>query len=178
MIRCGDPSWSDLNLMFSAKVWWLPRCPPIHTLAFILWRLILATAADLWKGIAQDSTVPNFGLSCAKVYQIRISRLQSEKENSLKTFVSIAAISCSPTGPWLGVVGFGFWLTGKLGRAWYRCMVWCMVGLGVSINDVGVLPGWWRHFWWAAPWNGNTKTQIRPPLTCRHQDYMILLLYF
>ena len=57
--------------------------------------------------------------------------------------MSIAAISCSPTGPWLGVVGFGFWLTGKLGRAWYRCMVWCMVGLGVSINDVGVLPGWW-----------------------------------
>ena len=30
----------------------------------------------------------------------------------------IAAVSCSPNGYRLGGVKFGFWLTGKLGRAW------------------------------------------------------------
>ena len=33
-----------------------------------------------------------------------------------------AAVSCSPVPYRFGGVGFGFWLTGKLGRAWHWCM--------------------------------------------------------
>ena len=33
-----------------------------------------------------------------------------------------AAVSCSPNAYRLGGVGFGFWLTGKLGRALHQCM--------------------------------------------------------
>ena len=33
-----------------------------------------------------------------------------------------AAVSCSSSAYRLGGVGFGIWLTGKLGRAWHRCM--------------------------------------------------------
>ena len=36
--------------------------------------------------------------------------------------VNRAAVSCSPDVYRLGGVGFGFWLTGKQGRAWHRCM--------------------------------------------------------
>ena len=35
----------------------------------------------------------------------------------------VAAVSCSPVGYRLGGVGFGFWLTGKLGRAWVGAWV-------------------------------------------------------
>ena len=34
----------------------------------------------------------------------------------------LAAVSCGSIGPGLGGVGFVFWLTGKLGRAWHQCM--------------------------------------------------------
>ena len=34
----------------------------------------------------------------------------------------LAAVSCSPDAYQLGGVGFGFWLTGKLGSAWHPCM--------------------------------------------------------
>ena len=34
-----------------------------------------------------------------------------------------AAVSCSPVTPMLGGVGFGFWLTGKPGRAWVGALV-------------------------------------------------------
>ena len=35
---------------------------------------------------------------------------------------NIAAVSCSPMTLGSAGPGFGFWLTGKLGRAWHRCM--------------------------------------------------------
>ena len=34
-------------------------------------------------------------------------------------FDHLAAVSCSLNTPRLGGVKIGFWLTGKLGRAWY-----------------------------------------------------------
>ena len=40
--------------------------------------------------------------------------------------VALAAVSCSPTWCRLGGAGLGFWLTGKLGRAW--------VGAWVQVN--------------------------------------------
>ena len=30
----------------------------------------------------------------------------------------LAAVSCSLNAPWFLATGFGFWMTGKLGRAW------------------------------------------------------------
>ena len=47
--------------------------------------------------------------------QLRLKNIYVSMDNS-------AAVSCSLNGAMLGGVGFGFWLTGKLGRAWYRCM--------------------------------------------------------
>ena len=38
-------------------------------------------------------------------------------------FDTLAEVSCSATGPGLGGVRFGDWLTVKLGHAWHRCMV-------------------------------------------------------
>ena len=35
---------------------------------------------------------------------------------------SLAAVLCSSDAYLLPATGFGFWLTGKLGRAWHRCM--------------------------------------------------------
>ena len=43
----------------------------------------------------------------------------------------IAAVSCTSGGPGSGRVGFGFWLTVKLGHAWVGAWVvhgWCMDG--------------------------------------------------
>ena len=34
----------------------------------------------------------------------------------------IAAVSCSSVAYRLPAMGFGIWLTGKVGRAWHRCM--------------------------------------------------------
>ena len=34
----------------------------------------------------------------------------------------VAAVSCSSNGARVDGVRFGFWLTGKLGRAWHGCM--------------------------------------------------------
>ena len=50
--------------------------------------------------------------------------------------MNTAAVSCSPVPYRLGGVGFGFWLTGKLGRAWVGAWhgVWvhgCMARQGV-----------------------------------------------
>ena len=49
--------------------------------------------------------------------------------------IGIAAVSCSPDAFRLGGVGFGFWLTGKLGPAWVSA--WVVHG----ISEVG-LGGW------------------------------------
>ena len=59
-------------------------------------------------------------------------------EDLFDVFKWVAAVSCSPDAYRFGGVGFGFWLTGKLGRAWHRCMdgawvhgslvvVWCVI---------------------------------------------------
>ena len=50
---------------------------------------------------------------------------------------SRAAVSCSPVAYRLGGAGFGFWLTGKLGRAWHWCMAVhgvVVLGLAYSLN--------------------------------------------
>ena len=51
----------------------------------------------------------------------------------MKTFQHKAAVSCILNGYMSGGVGLWFWMTGKLGRAWWRCMVvpgvvhgWCV----------------------------------------------------
>ena len=46
----------------------------------------------------------------------------SELATKLLKLNSIAAVSCSPDAYRLGGAGFGFGMTGKLGRAWCRCM--------------------------------------------------------
>ena len=53
----------------------------------------------------------------------------------------IAAVSCSPNGYRLGGVKFGFWLTGKLGRAWHRCMAFLVGPAGpCMVHGIGA---WW-----------------------------------
>ena len=51
-------------------------------------------------------------------------------ESTEETNCYLAAVSCSLSVPRLGGVKFGFWLTGKLGRAW-----------------VGAWVGAWRGAW-------------------------------
>ena len=46
---------------------------------------------------------------------LQISVLQDRPDRGVQ---KIAAVSCSPVGYRLGGVKMGFWLTGKLGRAW------------------------------------------------------------
>ena len=58
--------------------------------------------------------------------------------------ITPAAVSCSPDVYRLGGVGLGFWLTGKLGRAW-----------------VGSWHGAWVHgwvMWWS--WGGGGKNPV------------------
>ena len=53
----------------------------------------------------------------------------------------LAAVSCSPMSYRLGRVGFGFWLTGKLGRAWVWFCAWVVGGL------VRLVLQFARYFW-------------------------------
>ena len=48
-------------------------------------------------------------------------------------FNNTAAVSCSPDVYRLGGVGFGSGTTGKLGRAWHRCMVIYVDGCGLAL---------------------------------------------
>ena len=54
------------------------------------------------------------------------------------TLLSPAAVSCSPNAVMLGRVGFGFWLMGRLGRAWVGACVGAFNGVWVH-GDWGVV---------------------------------------
>ena len=125
---------------------------------------------------------------------------------------STAAVSCSSIGPGLGGAGFVFWITGKLGRAWFMVHgigAWrCMAVHAASCMGGGPAGGWVKACVYApmpctmhgpagpaknamhrchalmpcidamhGPACLSTKTQIPPHQTCRHQDYMKLLLF-
>ena len=49
-------------------------------------------------------------------------------KQAMITLQEIAAVWCSPDVAMLGGVKMGFWLTGKLGRAWVGA--WVVHGLG------------------------------------------------
>ena len=55
--------------------------------------------------------------------------------NALQTIPGTAAVLCSPFPYVSGGVGFGGWLTGKLGHAWVGAWPWCMAFA-------------WVHGWW------------------------------
>ena len=59
--------------------------------------------------------------------------------NLLYTVLTIAEVSCSPDAYRLGGVKLGFWLTGKLGRAWHRCMAFLAGPAGPGmVHGIGV----------------------------------------
>ena len=53
-------------------------------------------------------------------------------------FDHLAAVSCSAVPYRLGGVGFVFWMTGKLGRAWVGAWVGAWVVHGISAWGYGV----------------------------------------
>ena len=80
-------------------------------------------------------------------------QLQWYKYNQVQSNYTIseqyaAAVSCSPVPYRLGGVGFRFWLTVRLGRAWYFglgqlgcawcmvCLMWC--GGGINLYGTGL----------------------------------------
>ena len=65
----------------------------------------------------------------------------------------ISAVSCSLNTPRLGGVGFwfGFWLTGRLGRAWVSA--WVVSGLW-----------WWGGGWCGIMWNWKLPPSPTPPI--------------
>ena len=52
-----------------------------------------------------------------------------------------AAVSCSPTGPWIGGIKMGSGMTGKLGRAWHLCMCGAWHGAWLFIGGCLILGG-------------------------------------
>ena len=67
------------------------------------------------------------------IQTIRICGIEKTREGT-------AAISCSPDVSRFGGAGLGFWLTGKLGRAWVGAwvgawMVWCWGVHNLPINQ-------------------------------------------
>ena len=50
-------------------------------------------------------------------------RLNGNDKEQGSDICTQAALSCSLTGPRLGGAGLGFWLMGKLGRAWVGAWV-------------------------------------------------------
>ena len=60
--------------------------------------------------------------------------------NCTKKGENLAAVSCSPMTLSSVGAGFGFWLTGKLGRAWVGALVGVRVGAWMLV--LHVLVGW------------------------------------